>query len=48
MDVSTYREWIGNNEFMSCLDREYVFPVFVYKINEDNTRDLVRIEDPAA
>ncbi|MET9816900.1 hypothetical protein [Streptomyces sp. NPDC006355] len=46
MDVSNSREWIGNHEFMKQLDREYNFPVLVYKINEDNSRDLVRI-DPA-
>jgi hypothetical protein len=46
MDVSNSREWIGNHEFMKQLDREYSFPVNVYRENEDGTRDLVRI-DPA-
>lgn len=44
--ISNYREFMGNAHFMSQLDREYNFPVRVYQINEDGTRDLVRI-DPA-
>jgi hypothetical protein len=44
--VSNYREFMGNAHFMSQLDREYSFPVNVYRENEDGTRDLVRI-DPA-
>ena len=41
-----FREYAGDIHFMQQLQREYSFPVLVYKINEDDTRDLVRIEAP--
>ena len=44
--VSNYREYMGTAHFMKQLNREYFFPVEVYKENEDGTRELVRI-DPA-
>jgi hypothetical protein len=44
--VSNYREYMGNAHFMAQLDREYSFPVNVYRENTDGTRELVRV-DPA-
>ena len=41
----TSRELIGEAHSRSQLYRQYSFPVLVYKINEDGSRDLVRIED---
>jgi len=39
-----YREYIGNAQFMSQLERQYDFPVSVYLETEDGTRELVRVE----
>lgn len=44
--VSNYREYMGNAHFMKQLEREYSFPINVYRENQDGTRELVRI-DPA-
>ena len=41
---SDTREQIGNRHFMKQLEREYSFPVTVYKLREDGTRELVRVE----
>ena len=45
-EVSTFREYRGNAHFMSQLEREYRFPVNVYKETEDGSRELVRVENP--
>jgi len=44
--ISSTREWIGNNHFMKQLERQYNFPVSVYKEHEDGTRTLLRTEVP--
>lgn len=42
--VSNYREFMGNAHFMKQLEREYIFPIKVYKEAEDGTRELVRVD----
>jgi hypothetical protein len=44
MGISAYREWMGDHEFMKQIDREYLFPVDVYKEEEDGSRTLLRSE----
>lgn len=47
-DATTYgqstRDWVGNHNFMKQLFREYVFPVEVFRVDENGTRELIRVE----
>lgn len=38
------RDLIGNAHYMKQLERDYRFPVFVVKENDDGTRELIRVE----
>jgi len=38
------REQIGNIHWQKQFEREYNFPVEVYKLNEVGERELIRIE----
>lgn len=44
VNTTSFREWAGNQHFMSCLHRSYDFPVEVFKENEDGSRELIRVE----
>lgn len=41
-----FREYAGNVHFMKQLQREYQFPIEVYKENEHGSRTLLRVENP--
>ncbi|WP_395759501.1 hypothetical protein OIE82_27245 [Streptomyces althioticus] len=46
--VTPFREIIGNINWMKQLERQYSFPIDVYKENEDGSRTLLRTEAGAS
>lgn len=47
MDVAfniDMREQIGTIHFMKQLQRSYDFPVEIFRVNEDGSRELIRVE----